>query len=126
MGENAFCRLPAGDRPRRTEDFRALFAGTLIDRQRAPGSVQWTLRGGPDIEAESRRLAALEERCCDGLVFHVYREADRVMWRITGPPASDPALDALYELPVLVATDEGADELWTRLDAGSCGPAKRA
>lgn len=86
MGDSSKCVLPVSDRKERTMDFRALFATGLLDRQKSPGVVQWMLRAGPGVEVESRRLAKLEERCCDGIVFAVRAAGDRVLWQISGPP----------------------------------------
>jgi hypothetical protein len=110
------CRLPPGDRPQRTADFRALFDGTLLGRQRLGHGVRWTLRASDATEAQSRRLADLEARCCDGIRFDVERRGDQVIWAITGPPESAAALDAFYELPLLVRSDDGARALWDALD----------
>lgn len=124
VGMGNVCRLPRTDRSERTADFKNLFAGTAVDRQRLPDGVRWTLKAGPDTEAESRRLAALEERCCDGISFEVERESERVIWNIRGPKTADALLDAFHELPVLVGTAEGASRLWETLDGGACGPTR--
>ena len=115
------CRLPPSDRAQRTADFRALFAGAIVERERVPAGVRWTLTAGATTEAESRRLADLETRCCDGVLFAVNRRGDHVVWEITGPPAAAALLDAFYELPRLVRTDDGARELWDALDGAACG-----
>ena len=73
-------------------------------------------------ESESRRLAALEARCCDGVRFEVERLGDRVLWEIHGPASAQATLDAFYELPMLVRSDEGARALWDALDGAACGP----
>lgn len=117
------CSLPIADRAQRTADFRALLAGAFRDRTRSAGSVQWMLRASESTETESRRLAALEARCCDGVRFHVERRGDDVLWTITGPPAAQGTLDAFYELPILVRSDDGARALWDALDHAACGPA---
>ena len=80
------------------------------------------LRATEGTEAESRRLAALEARCCDGVRFDVERLGDRVLWEIRGPASAQATLDAFYELPVLVRSDDGARALWDALDAAACGP----
>jgi hypothetical protein len=80
------------------------------------------LRADERTEAESRRLAGLEERCCDGVRFDVQRLGDRVLWDISGPAAAHSTLDAFYELPVLVRSDDGARALWDALDRAACGP----
>ena len=80
------------------------------------------LRASEATEAESRRLAALEARCCDGVRFQVERRGDDVLWTITGPPEAQATLDAFYELPVLVRSDDGARALWDALDGAACGP----
>jgi hypothetical protein len=116
------CSLPMTDRARRTADFRALLADAFSDRARSAGSVRWVLRASETTEAESHRLADLETRCCDGLRFCVERRGDDVVWTITGPPAAQGTLDAFYELPMLVRTDDGARLLWDTLDASACGP----
>ena len=54
--------------------------------------------------------------------FHVERRGDDVLWTITGPPTAQATLDAFYELPVLVHSDEGARALWDALDGAACGP----
>lgn len=122
MNEMTVCRLPVGDRAQRTNDFRALFADTLIDRERLAEGVRWTLRADPTVEAESHRLAALEARCCEGIRFDVVREGDRVVWRITGPASAKAIMDAFYALPILARSDRSASELWAALDAAACGP----
>lgn len=122
MNEPIVCRLPVSDRARRTTDFRALFADTLVDRTGVPDGVRWTQRALPTTESESRRLAALETRCCDGIRFDIVRAGDHVVWQITGPESARTTLDALYDLPMLVRHDARANELWTALDTAVCGP----
>jgi len=119
---DGICRLPPADRAQRTADFRALFNGTSTERARIAGGVRWALAAGASTEAESRRLAELETRCCDGIRFVVERLGNAVVWEITGPPASQATLDAFYELPMLVDSDEGARALWDALERGACGP----
>ena len=116
------CSLPIADRAQRTADFRALLADAFRERTRSAGSVHWMLRASEATEAESRRLAALEARCCDGVRFQVERRGDDVLWTITGPPEAQATLDAFHELPVLVRSDEGARALWGALDGAACGP----
>jgi hypothetical protein len=116
------CSLPIADRAQRTADFRALLADAFRDRTRSAGSVQWMLRASDSTEAESLRLAALEARCCDGVRFQVERRGDDVLWTITGPPAAQGTLDAFYELPILVRSEDGARALWDALDGAACGP----
>jgi hypothetical protein len=113
--------LPVADRAQRTADFRGLFADALVERQRLQGGVRWTLRAGASTESESRRLAALEERCCDGIRFEIQRHGDLVIWQIAGPAAADRTLDALFELPAMITSDEGAASLWNTLDTAACG-----
>ncbi len=122
--ESTVCRLPQIDRPQRTLDFRTLFDGGLVDRQRSEGAMRWILRSTPKRLAESRRLASLEERCCDGIRFQVIERGDQIHWEITGPASALRTLDALYELPFSVQDDEQAARLWASLDAASCGPGK--
>jgi hypothetical protein len=119
--EPIVCRLPPADRAQRTADFRALFAAGFVGRERLPHSVRWTLRAQSGVDAESRRLAALEERCCDGISFTIRQEADEVHWDISGPPAATATLDVLFDLPVRVMSDEGADAVWRALDDAGCG-----
>jgi hypothetical protein len=116
------CRLAPADRAQRTADFRALFADAPVERARIAGGVAWLLPAGAATEAESRRLAELETRCCDGIRFAVNRRGDRVVWDITGPPEAAATLDAFYELPILVRSDEGTRTLWDALDGPACGP----
>jgi len=47
-----------------------LFADSLVERERDESSVRWLLQARPGTEDESRRLAVLEARCCDGIRFH--------------------------------------------------------
>ena len=121
----ATCSLPIADRAQRTADFRALLADAFRDRSRSADGVQWKLRASASTEAESRRLAALEARCCDGVRFEVERRGDDVLWTVTGPQSARAVLDAFYELPMLVRSDEGAAALWDSLDAAACGPPVR-
>jgi hypothetical protein len=120
MHDEPVCRLPPADRARRTADFRALFADALIESVRVPGGVRWTLRTNSSTETESRRLAALEARCCDGIRFDVSRQDERVVWQIVGPASAAATLDAFARLPVLLQTDDGAAEWWATLDAATC------
>jgi hypothetical protein len=113
---------PAADRRQRTADFRALLADAFVDRARTAHGVRWLLRADERTEAESHRLAALEARCCDGLRFDVQRLGDRVLWDISGPGTARATLDAFYELPTLVRSDDGARALWEALDGAACGP----
>ncbi len=119
----ASCSLPPADRAQRTADFRALFADAWISRTRTAIGVLWKLRATNATDAESRRLAALEARCCDGIRFDIARRGAEVVWEITGPATSAAILDAFYELPVLVQSDDGARTLWDALDGAACGPA---
>jgi hypothetical protein len=114
------CSLPPADRQQRTQDFRALFDGALLDRRRDADGVSWLLSANDRVELESRRLAALEARCCDGIGIAITRHADAITWRITGPPSAARMLEAFYELPVLVADDVRARELWASLDGAGC------
>lgn len=134
------CSLPPADRPQRTRDFQALFAGAFVDRVRTPDGVAWRLLYSAATERESRRLADLECRCCDGITFDVRIEArpreqpeeqpeespgERfVVWEIRAPAdagaEAGALLDVFYEFPVLVKTDEGASAMWSRLDAHAC------
>lgn len=116
------CSLPAADRAQRTADFRALLADAFVDRARTSHGVRWLLRADGHTEAESHRLAALEARCCDGIRFDVQRIGDSVLWDIGGPATARATLDAFYELPLLVRSDEGARALWDALDRAACGP----
>lgn len=115
------CRLPPSDRAQRTADFRALFSEGIVERQRSTRGVTWTLRVRPGIEEESRRLAALEERCCDGITFAIRRDGDLVHWDIAGPDAASATLDVLFELPTRIMSDDGAEAVWRTLDAAACG-----
>jgi hypothetical protein len=124
--EHIMCRLPPAERAQRTADFRALFSGGLVERQRASQSVRWTLRAAPGVEEESRRLAALEERCCDGITFEIRRDGDLLHWDIAGPKTAGATLDVLFDLPVKVMSHEGADAIWRALDAAGCGPSASA
>jgi hypothetical protein len=120
MSEQIVCRLRPADRAQRTADFRALFSGWLVGRERSSLGVRWMLRAQPGAEEESRRLAALEERCCDGIRFDIRRQGDEVHWDISGPRAAAATLDVLFELPVKVMNDDGADAVWRALDAAGC------
>jgi hypothetical protein len=99
-----------------------LFAGTWIGRTRTAIGVLWRLRATDATDAESRRLAALERRCCDSIRFDIARRGAEVVWEITGPATSAATLDAFYDLPLLVQSDDGARTLWDALDAAACGP----
>jgi hypothetical protein len=124
--EHIMCRLPPADRAQRTADFRTLFSGGLVERQRASQTVRWTLRAAPGVEAESRRLAALEEQCCNGITFEIRLDGDLLHWDIAGPKTAAAILDALFDLPVKVMSNEGADAIWRALDAAGCGPSASA
>jgi len=121
MSDYIVCRLPPADRAQRTADFRALFSAGLVGRERSSLGARWTLRAQPGVHEESRRLAALEERCCDGITFEIRREGDHVHWDISGPTAAAATLDVLFDLPAKVMSDEGADAIWRALDAAGCG-----
>ena len=124
MSDQIVCRLPPSDRARRTADFRALFSNGLAGRERSSGRVRWALHAQPDVEAESRRLAALEERCCDGIRFEIRREGDEVHWDISGPKAAAATLDVLFDLPIKVMSNDGAEAIWRALDGAGCGPSQ--
>lgn len=114
------CSLPPADRPQRTRDFQALFAGAFVDRVRTPDGVAWRLPYSLATERESRRLAELERRCCDGVTFDVRIDEGFVVWEIRAPAEGGALLDVFYAFPVLVTTDEGASAVWSRLDAHAC------
>jgi hypothetical protein len=114
------CSLPPQDRPQRTRDFQALFTGSFVDRVRTPTGVVWTLLYSPATEQESRRLADLERRCCDGVTFDLRVGGEFVVWTIEAPIEAAPVLDVFFELPELMKSEEGASAAWSRLDAHAC------
>lgn len=123
-GAPTVCRLPLEERAQRTSEFRELFASREVARERSLHGVRWTFAADAGSEAESVRLAALEERCCDGIKIRIHREGEAVVWDITGPPTASSLLDTFYELPALITSDAGAEQLWSTLDAAACGPTK--
>ena len=92
-----------------------MFSEGIVERQRSSRGVRWTLRARPGVDDESRRLAALEERCCDGIAFGIRQEGDVVHWDITGPEAAAATLDALFDLPLKIMSNDGAEAVWRTL-----------
>jgi hypothetical protein len=101
----ATCSLPLDQLSERGKQFQALFANAFVRSERIGESVVWYLRKLPEIEMESRRLAALETTCCSALRFDVSVDEQHVVWRITGPTSARALLDLFGQLPMLVLTD---------------------
>ncbi len=117
------CSLPVADRSQRTADFRAL----LADAFRRSGAIGWRRpldaarlrsdRGG-EPPAGGARGALLRRRPLRGGAAR----RSRAVGRSRARPEAQATLDAFYELPVLVRSDEGARALWDALDGAACGP----
>lgn len=75
------CSLDGTEMADRLAAWSATF-GALESRERTPEG--FVLRFDPAVEAEVRRLAALEAHCCQSLTFVIRREDGRVRMDVEG------------------------------------------
>lgn len=85
---------------RHVAEYGSVFAAALVETDRAPRRVRFTLRGDPHIEARARLLAARESRCCSFLTQRFEHDRGQLIWTMTndGNPAAEAILDQLVQL----------------------------
>ena len=103
------CTLPAADRPQRTADFYALFAGAVRGIERAgPTRLRLDLQPGPRAAARVAELAAAETGCCSFFTFTIIVAAGRLILDITVPAPHTGTLDLLAGRAAAAAITKGA------------------
>lgn len=88
------CTLGADDVPER-RDLLGRLRASLVGSERTPRGLLLRFPAEPDVEADVRRLAADEKRCCEFWGFEVRVDDDHVTLRWDGPPATTGILDVL-------------------------------
>jgi hypothetical protein len=99
------CTLDAGAYAGRVRWIAALNRAAL--RAHDQRDLTLELRYDAAAEARVRELVRREQQCCAFLTFVVDASADVVVLRITAPPETRAALDAVFA-PFLVTSDESA------------------
>lgn len=88
---------PAG----RVEEYRRLFAQSLLGRERTSAGIRFRFRADSGIEAWVRDLAAREKSCCAFFDFAVTVSDDEVRWdaAVIDDEIARQILEEFYRLP---------------------------
>ncbi|MGN6792529.1 MAG: hypothetical protein ACTHJW_09085 [Streptosporangiaceae bacterium] len=92
----------------RLAEYRRLFAGFLIDRERSEAGIRFRFRGDPGIEAWVGDLAAREKACCAFFNVAVTATDLEVRWDLSviDDDVARLILADFYELPDTLAAGE--------------------
>jgi len=84
----------------RVDEFRRLFAQSLLGRSRRQDSITFRLRAAPGVEDWVRDLARREKACCAFLDFTVDVDGGEVRWeaRVADDEAARQMLAGFYRL----------------------------
>lgn len=93
----------------RLQEYRRLLATAFLARERTHAGVRWRLRGGADIEAWARDLAARENACCAFMTTTITVTDGEVWWDATtgDDPAARAVLELFHDLPAARGADPG-------------------
>jgi len=89
----------------RLDEYRRLFAGFLVGRERSAAGIRFRFRGHPGIEAWVRDLAAREKACCAFFNVAVTTTDREVLWDVSviDDDMARLILADLYRLPDVLA-----------------------
>jgi len=90
----------------RLAEFRRLFTGFLVGRERSEAGIRFRFRGDPGVEAWVRDLAAREKECCAFFDVAVAASGDEVRWDVSviDDDMARLMLADFYRLPDVLAT----------------------
>ncbi|MEP7025587.1 MAG: hypothetical protein ABJB47_17665 [Actinomycetota bacterium] len=93
------CTLPTAERPVRSAEFDAVFAGLLQEAaQLSPTQGRWTFTADAAQAAELAGLLERENSCCSFFTFELTRDtAGTVVVDVTVPAEHAPVLAALTQ-----------------------------
>lgn len=86
------CSLEGGAMGDRFLQWRQLARRALLGRERHPRGAVLRYRCGPEVEAELRRLVALEADCCAFLTFDLVADGTGLRLTVTGPAQAAPLI----------------------------------
>lgn len=86
------CTLAGTDQAKRFEEWRALAGAARIAHSELPDGATLLYRRSAEIEAELRRLVALEAECCAFLAFDLESTGDVLRLTVTGPALAQPLI----------------------------------
>lgn len=86
------CTLAGTDQAKRFEEWRALARAARIAHADLPDGATLLYRRSAEIEAELRRLVALEADCCAFLAFDLESTGDAFRLTVTGPALALPLI----------------------------------
>jgi hypothetical protein len=83
-------------------EYRRLFGGHLVGRERTATGIRFRLRADKGVEAWVRDLTAREQACCPFFGFRVATQGDAVIWdsAVVDDEIARAVLDEYYDLPV--------------------------
>lgn len=98
----------------RLAEYQALFANSLIGRERTAGGIRFRFRDEPGLEDHVRDLAAREQACCAFFTFTITRHDDEIWWdsSVVDEDIARQILDEMYQLPDTAG--EGVDVMFQR------------
>jgi hypothetical protein len=86
------CTLGGADQAKRFEEWRTLARAARIAHAELPDGATLLFRRTAEIEAELRRLVALEADCCAFLAFDLDSTAKELRLTVTGPALALPLI----------------------------------
>jgi hypothetical protein len=94
----------------RLAEYRRLFDGDLVGRERTDEGVRFRFRTRPGLAAEMRDLAAREKACCAFFDFDIHEHGGEITWdaSVVDDPIARQILDEYYAL-LDTLTDSVAD-----------------
>ncbi len=89
----------------RRDEYRRLFSGFLIGRERSDAGITFRFRADPGLESWIRDLAAREQACCAFFSTAVSATAREVRWDLSviDDDLARQALAGFYSLPEILA-----------------------
>jgi hypothetical protein len=86
------CTLGGADQARRFEEWRALARTARVGHSELPDGAESRYRRSAEIEAELRRLVALEAACCAFLAFDLESTEEELRLTVIGPASALPLI----------------------------------
>ena len=98
----------------RLAEYRALFATSLIGRERTAEGIRFRFRDEAGLEDHVRDLAAREKACCAFFTFTITRQDEEIWWdsSVVDDDIARQILDEMYRLPDTAG--EGVDAMFQR------------